>query len=400
VNLRDEIEQTLRSWNAHEMSRGANPIIDFDYHPDGSEVRPAAGRLDVYRRIGELRGMAEESGSTMLTERLSADRAYLAALMGERLPLTDYVSATQGCPASGWRAEYISERGEIARKSLDALGVPWGAELETDLEQLCGPADPADAPDVIRDAATEYEIAVREATGTDAPFELTIETADVDEYWAYWLDGAGQQVRLRLNMRNARFSRFEGRQFALHEVLGHGLQNASYAARCAREIVPWVRMTSIHALHQVLLEGLAEAMPLFITPDDEILVARVRLAHYTQLVKSELHLSVNSGVSIEKCAEHAIARVPWWKDAYIGDFLADRGANPRLRSYLWAYPAGLDWFAALSEADTGVIRRVLHAAYRDPLSPRDLAALWPSGPPIGGPGADGDPSPQVPHVRA
>lgn len=386
MNLRDEIEQTLRSWNAHEVNRGANPIIDFDYHPENTQVEPATGRLAVYRRIGELRRQAEESGDRLLTERLGADRAYLGALMGERLSLTDYVLATQGCPARGWPADYISERGEIARKSLDALGVSWGPELETDLEQLCGPADAADAPDIIRHAATEYEAAVRQATGTDAPYELTIETADVDEYWAYWLDGAGQQVRLRLNMRNARFTRVEGRQFALHEVLGHGLQNASYAARCAREAVPWVRMTSIHALHQVLLEGLAEAMPLFIAPDDEILIARVRLARYTQLVKAELHVSVNADVSIDKCAAHAIARVPWWKDAYIGDFLADRGASPRLRSYLWAYPAGLDWFAALAEADKSAIDRVLHAAYRDPLSPSDLAALWPAGPPIGGPG--------------
>jgi hypothetical protein len=386
VNLRDEIEQALRSWNAHEVNRGANPIIDFDYHPESTQVEPATGRLAVYRRIGELRRRAEESGNRVLAERLGADRAYLEALMGERLPLADYVLATQGCPAIGWPADYISERGEIARKSLDALGISWGPELETDLEQLCGPADATDAPDIIRQAATEYEAAVRQATGTDAPYELTIETADVDEYWAYWLDGAGQQVRLRLNMRNARFTRVEGRQFALHEVLGHGLQNASYAARCARDSVPWVRMTSIHALHQVLLEGLAEAMPLFIAPDDEILIARVRLAHYTQLVKAELHVSVNAGVSIDECAAHAMARVPWWKDAYIGDFLADRGASPRLRSYLWAYPAGLDWFAALAEADKSVIDRVLHAAYRDPLSPSDLAALWPAGPAIGGPG--------------
>ena len=281
MNLRDEIEETLRAWNAHEVNRGANPIIDFDYHPDATKVRPATGRLEVYRRIGELHRLAEESENRMLTERLNADRAYLAALMGERRPLTDYVSATQGCPASGWPAEYISERGEIARKSLDALGILWGAELETDLAQLCGPADPADAPDIIRDAAAEYEPAVREATGTDAAFELTIESADVDEYWAYWLDGAGQQVRLRLNTRTARFTRFEGRQFALHEVLGHGLQNASYAARCASETVPWVRMASIHALHQVLLEGLAEAMPLFITPHDEILGGFcITLKHY------------------------------------------------------------------------------------------------------------------------
>jgi hypothetical protein len=29
---------------------------------------------------------------------------------------------------------------------------------------------------------------------------------------------------------------------------------------------------------------------------------------------------------------------------------------------------------------------VLHAAYRAPLTPTDLAALWPAGPMIGGPG--------------
>jgi hypothetical protein len=388
VNLRDEIEQALRSWNAHEVNRGSSPIIDFDYYPEDAKITPAAGRLPVYRRVDELRRQAEESGNRILADRLDADQAYLGALMGERLPLTDYVSATQGCPANGWPAEYVSERGEIARKSLDSLGISWGSELQAELEQLCEPVDLADAADIIREAAGEYEAAVREATGTDATFSLSVETVDVDEYWAYWIDGAGQQVRLRLNARNARFTRFEGRQFALHEVLGHGLQNASYAARCAHEDVPWVRMTSIHALHQVLLEGLAEAMPLFIVPDDEILTARVRLAHYTQLVKSELHLSINSGVPIEECATYAVARVPWWKDAYIGDFLSDRSTNPRLRSYLWAYPAGLDWFAALSEASTDVISRVLHAAYRDPLTPRDLATLWPSGPPIGGTGRD------------
>lgn len=387
MNLRDEIEQTLRSWNAHEVNRGANPVIDFDCYPQDVAVVPAAGRLACYHRIGELRAQAEESGERMLAERLRADHAYLGALMGERLPLTDYVLATQGCRASGWPAEYIIERGEIARKSLDALGIAWGPQLATDLEQLCAPADAADAPDIIRHAASEYEAAVRQATGTDAPFELAIETTNVDDYWAYWLDGAGQQVRLRLNMRNANFTQVEGRQFALHEVLGHGLQNASYAARCAHEAVPWVRMTSVHALNQILLEGLAEAMPLFIAPDDDVLVARVRLSHYTQLVKAELHIWINSDVSIEKCAAHAKARVPWWKEEYIGDFLADRGTDPRLRSYLWAYPAGLDWFAALAaEADKSVIGRVLHAAYRDPLSPGELAALWPAGPPIGGPG--------------
>jgi hypothetical protein len=47
----------------------------------------------------------------------------------------------------------------------------------------------------------------------------------------------------------------------------------------------------------------------------------------------------------------------------------------------------MDWFAALAEAGGEVSREVLRAAYRAPLTPSDLAALWPDGPVVGGPGA-------------
>jgi hypothetical protein len=269
---------------------------------------------------------------------------------------------------------------------LESLGIGWDAHTATAMDEVEEPIDAEEAPEAIRQAAAEYEPAVRQATGTHAPYSLTIETADVDAYWAYWLDGAGDQVRLRLNSRNSRFTKVSARQFALHEVLGHGLQSASLAARAASGDVPWVRLLSIHAPHQVMLEGLAQAMPLFVTPDDEILTARVRLDHYAQLVRAELHLAINRGASIDACARHARERVPWWSESAIANLLSDRGANVLLRSYLWAYPAGIDWFAALSQADARVIKEVLHATYRAPLTPADLATLWPDGPPIGGPG--------------
>jgi hypothetical protein len=126
---------------------------------------------------------------------------------------------------------------------------------------------------------------------------------------------------------------------------------------------------------------------LFVTPDDEDLVTRVRLDHYLQLVRAELHLAINAGASIRECAEHAKARVPFWTDATIGDTLTDRVNDPMLRSYLWSYPAGIDWFVNLAQADATVSREVLYAAYRDPLSPAGLATLWPQGPSIGGPGS-------------
>ena len=81
---------------------------------------------------------------------------------------------------------------------------------------------------------------------------------------------------------------------------------------------------------------------------------------------------------------YARTHVPYWTDEDIADLLTDRGVNPLLRSYLWAYSAGLDWFAALADASSSTIQEVLRAAYRQPLAPSDLARLWPTGPTFGG----------------
>src|SRR5262249_2862157 len=214
-----------------------------------------------------------------------------------------------------------------------ALGIPGGTTPLAELAEAERPHDADAASAELRHAANGLEPAVRQATGANARYELSIETTEVDAYWSYWLDGAGQRIRLRLNLRNSRFTKVRARQFALHEVLGHGLQSASYAARCSDDDVPWVRLLSVHALNQVLLEGLAQAMPLLVAPDDKALVARVRLDHYLQMVRAELHLAVNSGVPPRECADHATTHVPFWSDVDIADFLTDRGANPMLRTY-------------------------------------------------------------------
>jgi len=135
-----------------------------------------------------------------------------------------------------------------------------------------------------------------------------------------------------------------------------------------------------------MLEGLGQTLPLFAAPDDKLLTTRVRVDHYTQLVRATVHVALNSGASISQCADYAREHVPYWTDAEIADMLADRGADTLLRSYLWAYPAGIDWFIHLAAAPAELRSIVLRAAYRDPLAPEDLTALWPAGPPVGGPG--------------
>jgi hypothetical protein len=351
-----------------------------------TEVQPARDRLEVFGRLCELRREATLVGETRLVGRIEADLAYLRALLGERMPLDAYVRATQGCGAAGWTDAHVTASGDLARDRLASLGIAWGVETDSSLAEAEGRLGVEEAPDAIRRAVAELEPAVRRLTGANATYELAIEAADVDAYWSYWLDGVAQYVRLRLNVRRAQFTMTQVRQFALHEVLGHALQSACLAERCVREEVPWVRLLSVHAPHQVLFEGLAQALPLVVVPDDEALVARVSLAHYIELVRSELHLAVNSGADIEQCVLHARTRVPFWGEKEIADALTNRGVDPLLRTYLWSYPAGLDWFVALAGASCAVTSEVLHAAYRDPLTPDDLTAIWPEGPPIGGSG--------------
>lgn len=390
MTLRDEVESAICAWDAYEKTRSGPKVIDYDCRPDPTDQEPR-GRLETYRLLSGLSTEADKNGDAAMVRRIGAHLAYLRALLGERPVLDQYVQATQGCAAAGWPDDYVSGVGDVARSYLDGIGVPWGPDTEKELNEAEGQVELEAVPDEIRALTDKYDPLVRAATGTTAPYTLNIETANIDDYWAYWLDGVGENARLRLNLRHCRFTHVRLRSLVLHEVMGHALQGASYAHQAKQTEVPWVRLLSVHAPQQVLLEGLAQAMPLFVTPDDEALIGRLRLVHYLQLVRAELHLAINNSASLDSCAEHARKRAPFWDDEQIGDILSDRGANVLLCSYLWSYPAGLDWFANLADhGDMETISNVLHAAFERPLCPTDLVELWPSGPPIGGPGASTD----------
>jgi len=105
------------------------------------------------------------------------------------------------------------------------LGISWDTITEDQLREAEGPIEAADAPELIRIATKDAERAVRALAETDAAYTLEITTADVDAYWSYWsyrLDGTGQNVRLRFNLRNAAFTKVRIRQFALHRILAAG----------------------------------------------------------------------------------------------------------------------------------------------------------------------------------
>jgi hypothetical protein len=384
VHLRNAAEEAIRRWDALERSRGEAPVIDFDCAPPVEQPDPFDNRFVALDNLTQLRTEADTQHQPVLRAQLDAHIAYLCALIGQQLPLDEYISLTQGCTPYGWTHDYIEQRAWTAREALGSLGISWDEHAWTNLGAVSEQLSAADVSSAIAEYAGKYESSIRRLVDTDADFNLTIEDVEVDAYWSYWLDGAGHDTRLRINRKKTSFSRVDAYRFALHEVLGHALQYSSLTTQAESHIVEWPRILAVHCPHQVLFEGLAQILPWVASPDDEIIRARTRIDHFMNLVRAQIHILVNSGATAADCRDLARRHVPWWTDKEITRELYDRSRNPQLRSYLWSYPAGIDWFVRLVEAGGTALAEVLREAYRNPLTPSELHKLWPAGPVIGG----------------
>jgi hypothetical protein len=156
---------------------------------------PTTEYIDPYPNrfaaLDDLTGQAGEAGSGPVAEQLNAHATYLAALLGEQVPLDDYLKRTQGCGAERWSDEYLDHRRDLAKSALADLGISWGEKRRDDLRALDEQLDSGEVAEVIGEYADEYEPFVRDLAQSTAEFQLTIENVEHDEYWSYWLDGAG-----------------------------------------------------------------------------------------------------------------------------------------------------------------------------------------------------------------
>jgi hypothetical protein len=383
-HLRDAVEEAIRRWDALERSRGEAPVIDFDCAPPAEKPQPFVHRFAALDILSRLRVEANSQHQPALGVQLDAHIVYLRALIGEQLPFDQYISLTQGCQPRGWTQDYIEQRASIAKDALMPLGISWDEHTWKNLRAVSEQLPAAEVGAAIAQYARKHESSVRQLVNTVAEFNLSIEDVEIDAYWSYWLDGAGHDTRLRINKTNASFSRIDAYRFALHEVLGHALQYSSLTAQAETRAVEWPKILAVHCPHQILFEGLAQVLPWIASPDDEVVIARTRIDHFMNLVRGQIHILINSGATAADCRNLAQRQVPWLTDEEVARELYDRSRNPQLRSYLWSYPAGIDWFIRLVEEGGITLTEVLREAYRWPLTPSELHKLWSTGPVIGG----------------
>src|SRR5205807_4614683 len=132
-------------WVGYARGRGAPASVDVGFRPDLSEHVPFHWRLDVVSRCTDILARAEAAGNRFVSRRAQADATYLRALLGERLPLGDYLRRTQGSDAFGWPESYLSARRAHAEAALDGLGIAWGPSTAEQLRQLQSPISAEEA---------------------------------------------------------------------------------------------------------------------------------------------------------------------------------------------------------------------------------------------------------------
>ena len=362
------LDQAVRGWDRHERAHGRQPVVAYDLDPPASAVC-AAGRGETARALTELADTHPDA--------VRGHLAYLSRLTGESIrPLDAYVAVTQQTPLQPVGDAHLQRRRDELANFAAAVGVTFGPELPAQLTATETPVGAADLEDVISLELDRWLSVVATYVRSDVTFDVAIERVDEDVYWSYWLDGAGRNARMRINMRHAQFTLTQARQFALHELCGHALQCASWSARRVENGT--ARFPATHCVHlgqQPAFEGIGQALGLLVARTDKLLAARTRLTLYSQLVYGRAHRQLAFGADRTTVERELRRWLPWWDPAAAGRFIADRRDDALLSSYLWSYPAGAAFFWQLADAHSQVARDVLTAAYDRPLTLTALAGV-------------------------
>ena len=270
LNLDDPTRESvdwIRAFHAFARREFALEIIDFDLlnglipTTQIDAIEAPKFLLDTGRRL-----IADSAGNRGVTDKLSGHLAVLEALLGRVTPLHDYVTQTQNFTIQRFSMSQIDglrQRAEAAARACHSNLQSMVFEKSPFGEAIIADTDEVKALFNERFEAFRSEIEV--LTGQTITFEIEVSFVEIDEYWRFWVDGQGDRFRLRFNRFRDGFSISQIDQFVLHELIAHcgqasGWRNEIMAGR----LNPIHGLTAIHTWEQGHLEGLAQAIPLFL----------------------------------------------------------------------------------------------------------------------------------------
>jgi hypothetical protein len=351
--LDEQLIRMLLGWHALEKQLGGPAIVDFNLIAAKARNK-YENRLEVLRDIERLNS-ATPSECKPVRERLTAHETFLRALMGQKFNFETFINKTQGIPAEPFSIEYIKQRRGILREALEKVGIKFDANTVKNLVAKDRPIPLNELEENFRALYASQRKYLDQPIQRDGRFRLRIEFVNLREYWGYWVDGKGIQFRLRFNRHNLveGYTHSEAVQFVYHELLAHCCQMAVWRTRISEEKIPrYFGLTTVHSQEQFLLEGLAQALPLFVKSDltqSPIFLSRLLLGHFRSLINNNVHIMINNGATVEDCVRYASRYAPFVRSSQLAEGLASRSNNPLYRSYEFVYPRSFDVFLRLAE---------------------------------------------------
>jgi hypothetical protein len=380
-----ELVSLYRAWDDFERGELRSPVIDFDLAEPGQTMR-VSSREQVLHAIEEhlarLRAAhAPAPVDQLVIQRLSASATYLRALLGERLPLQEYLQQTMGITPRIFDEETLLALQRRVATSLVDAGEVESSRMFSDqaaaqrfqheflirdesklprqfafyLEKWIGPLRGLLTelfPGLVVSVILSPDGMTRQAwtlSDTGAPnvgdrYDVRVQFAKENAYWKNWISGnlSEREITLRINT-HPRHVWYQGTPevLVLHEYCGHAAQLILWHDRLRRHVLPqFLGILTVHFPDQFLLEGLAEAMP-YVLPGRVTLekrsIAMRELQYYTLLVMNNVHVIANGKDGEEAALGYAAERLPFTALDTLRAEVRARTLDPTFRAYQYVY---------------------------------------------------------------
>lgn len=370
-----EAEFYSEAWNAYQawhIREGRNrSIIDFDLttsHPvvrqlaeltDDAPTRAERSRIvDMLTSLNErarevpVDAVRHQHNWEFSLAQLEASLWFARRLRGDKLDPLEYIEKTMGVRPEQIPQQTLLEQKTIVNDLLRELGV-----LVPSQESLNGlRKDHQINPDVaqlrLKTNSQQAIMRLNAFLGKTTLVDFQVMPENVDEYWWVWAttDPRTQQFILKQN-----FSERQGRiwtpgkteELGWHEGGQHLSRMAIRKGQVQEgKLSSFFGLTTVHGPEQIVEEGLAQTLVLFV-PDayqDLSLEGKlqVRASILRQMVYGNVHVVVNTSpdYDLTEITDYVQSYLPWETASDIERQVNWRTKVPIYQTYLWAYAEG------------------------------------------------------------
>ena len=371
----------ILSTNAWLMANFATQIIDFDISSDlvapapNRPLPPEKGPIELAIEAEAISETLESEGLYLSAAKLRGYAAFIRHLIGQRFSLADYVKQTYLFSLDPIGSEFIERSKEEASSAAKNCG--------STLEELAKSKYPFEEK-VIKGKSNiinsfegkfeHYKTKLEKLVDKSLDFKMKFEFVELDEYWSYWVDGSGEEFRLRFNKMDEGISESSVDQFVLHELIGHCGQATSWREEIkANNLCPVLGLTSVQTFEQPHLEGFAQALPILAQEicDDRV-IALAKKDILRQALLFNAYISAERGDKIEVVEAEYLKLLPVRDKIRFFKDIRDQRDDPSLFNYLLSYGKGLQTFADAIARRPDKRKHLLEASFARPMTVLDI----------------------------